>query len=80
MKCPVTLEDAEKILPPGDVVHTFRNNSFMLIGADWSKKDIITAIKKYGVERAGEQANRMNHGLVLKDERGHLFIETVEKN
>lgn len=75
----IEFEVAKSMLPDGDTVHTFRNSSTMLIGAYWNKKDILTAIEKYGVELSGPQATRMKHGLILTDDRGHLFIETKEK-
>lgn len=72
----LSLSDAVKMLPEGDTIHTFRSGRAMLIGADWSRIQIITAMEKFGVELSGPSATFMNHGLVLKDETGHLFIET----
>lgn len=72
----ISLQEAEAMLPEGDDIHTFRNSSFMLIGADWRRKAILAAIKKHGVELSGPMATRMDHGLVLFDENGPLFIAT----
>lgn len=66
---------AIKMLPDGEHIHTFRNTAGMLLGADWDRKDIIIAIKRYGVEFSGEQAIALEHGLVLND-GSFLFIET----
>ena len=72
----VSFEDACAMLPDKEMVHTFRNPSFGLIGADWPKAVIVEALKKYGAELSGKVATSMKHGLVLKDESGFLFIET----
>ena len=72
------LEEAKALLPKGSKVHTFRNSSFMLIGTDWSKARVISAMKKFGVGLSGPQATAMNHGLVLIDDTGPLFIETTQ--
>lgn len=37
-------EDAIKMLPDGENIHTFRNSTMMLIGADWSRDDIMRSI------------------------------------
>lgn len=71
----IDIKKAIAMLPSSERVHTFRNSSMMLIGADWDKSDIIKAMEKYGVELSGEQAKSMNHGLVLNDGT-YLFIET----
>lgn len=71
----VSTNDAIKMLPDGEHIHTFRNAAGMLLGADWDRKDIIIAIKRYGVEFSGEQAKAMKHGLVLND-GSFLFIAT----
>ena len=73
----MTKEEAIKMLPEGDIVHTFRNGGNILMGADWDKDEIIKAMDKYGVELSGEVAIRFNHRLVLKDDSGYLFIETA---
>jgi hypothetical protein len=77
----VTKEEAVSLLNDGDRIHTFRNNSMMLIGADWDRSKLIQAIEKYEdtLEIAGEQARGMKHALVIKDDTGHLFIETNEE-
>lgn len=52
--------------------HTFRG----FIGANWPYRKLLAHVRKYGVELSGPQATAMNHGLVLIDEHGPLFIET----
>lgn len=74
----LNVEDAIKMIPDTEDIHTFVNPSGMLLGADWSREDIIEAFNKYGVQRSGEQAVRMKHGLVFHDGNKHVFVETVE--
>jgi hypothetical protein len=76
----LTLEEAEKILPDRDKVHTFRNSRIALLGCDWDKKDIIDAMKKFSdtLQLSGKTATSMGHGLVIEDDHGYLFIETKQ--
>ena len=57
-------------------VHTFRSSPGILIGADWSKSELLKAIKKFGIAESGPSAVAMGYALVLIDEHGPLFIET----
>jgi len=72
----VPFGEAKKRLPEGDKVHTFRQSGPMLIGADWSKKDILEVMEKHEILETGPRAQGMNHGLALIDKSGHLFIAT----
>lgn len=74
----LTFEAAMKMLPEGKDIHTFRNSvPGLVFGCDSDRGDLIEKIKKHGAELSGEQATAMNHGMVLFDERGPLFIETI---
>lgn len=76
---PVTLERALEMIGDGERVHTIRNSAVgVMLGADWDRAGIIAAIEKFGVELSGPAATSMKHGLVLFDEHGPLFIETLE--
>lgn len=76
-RVPVSLERAKEMLPSGDHVHTFRTSApGFLLGADWERQDLIETIEKYGCELSGPMAAKMDHGLVLCDSGGMLFIET----
>lgn len=85
MKAYITKQQAISVLPDGDNVHTFYNSSFGLVGADWSKDDIIDKIERSDiVELTGKMARNMGHGICVynKDTKYHdeiLFIETDEK-
>lgn len=76
---PVNLERALEMIGETERVHTIRNSAIgVMLGADWDRADVIAAIEKFGVELSGPAATSMKHGLVLFDETGPLFIETVE--
>lgn len=76
----ITPQEAISLLNDGDTVHTFRNLGGMLIGADWSRENIIETLKSNPdkIEIGGEGCRGMNHGLILND-NGFLFIETNEE-
>ena len=84
MKTYITKDQAISVLPDGDSVHTFYNPGFGLVGADWSRKDIINKIQGSEiVELTGEIARGMGHGICVynEDTKLHsdiLFIETDE--
>lgn len=78
----ITTEEAIGILPDGDLIHTFVNVSFGLVGADWEREELIDKIRSSDYrEITGPQARGMNHGLVLYNEivmrqSDILFVET----
>ena len=75
----VPFNEAKKRLPAGSMVHTFRESGFMKIGADWAKKDVLAIMKKHEISETGPMAQATNHGLVIFDESGYLFIATKPK-
>jgi hypothetical protein len=77
-RTPLTYEQAVEMIPDTANIHTFRSNPMALIGCDWSIEEILKALKTGKPELAGEQATAMNHGLVIFDEYGPLFIATKE--
>lgn len=77
----ITADEAISLLPDNDNIHTFYNLPIGLLGADWSKEDIIDKLKKVDtIELTGETARRMNHGLAAYNKNAKqsdvLFIET----
>jgi hypothetical protein len=78
----ITYEEAVSLLPDGEYVHTFYNCSFGLLGADWSKEEILNKLRNSEViQLTGNHARAMNHGMCAynKDTKWHseiLFIET----
>ena len=77
----ITVDEAIGLLPDNDNIHTFYNLPIGLVGADWSKKDIIDKLKKVDtIELTGEVARSINHGLAAYNKNAKqsdvLFIET----
>lgn len=72
----LTAVEAIAMLPDGEEIHTFRNSSFALMGADWKRKSLIEALNKYEVEVPGAQAQAMGHGMAFCDDHGWVFVET----
>lgn len=78
----LSAEEAIILLPDGESVHTFINDCYGLVGADWNRQDIIDKI--HGAERreiTGPMARGMGHGLALyppnaKYQSDLLFVET----
>lgn len=85
MKVYVTKEQAASILPDGDSIHTFYNLGFGLVGADWSRADLLEKLEKSDIlELTGPAARGMGHGLCAYDKTTKslgdiLFIETDEE-
>ena len=81
----ITVEEAVDLLPDGDYIHTFFNMPFGLLGADWSREDVIDKFKTSDkIELTGEQARSLGHGLAVynndtKKQSEILFVETNMK-
>lgn len=84
MKTYITIEQAISVLPDGDFVHTFYNTGFGLVGADWSRYDILDKLRSCDIiELTGPAARGMGHGICAYDkdvihQSDILFIETNE--
>lgn len=76
----ITPKEAIGLLNEGDNIHTFRNTTGMLIGADHSRESIIESINSNPdkIEIGGSACRSMKHGLIV-DVDGFLFIETNEE-
>lgn len=72
----LTQEEVLKMLPDKDYIHTFREGSISLIGAYWSKKEILKAMENRKFELTGKQATSMGHGIAFQDKHGWVFVET----
>lgn len=86
MKFYLNYDEAVSLLPDGDDIHTFKNAPFGLIGADWSREDILNKLKEadIAIELTGEQAKSMKHGMCAYNKNAKwqseiLFIETDEE-
>lgn len=80
MKKNISVEEALYLLPQENEIHTFRNPSGMLLGADWNRIELEGFIKSHpdDLEIGGEMCRKMKHALVIKDVNGYLFVETDE--
>ena len=77
----LTVEQAISVLPNTEMLHTFYNLPFGLIGADWDRKNLIKKIQGSDyLEMTGEQAQGMGHGLAVYNKNSKqkdiLFVET----
>jgi len=77
----LTEEQAIDLLPEGNEIHTFYNAAFGLIGADWSRDELLDKIRRVDYrEITGNQARGMKHGLALwshgSTQGDILFVET----
>lgn len=73
----ISFEDAEKRLPDGPNIHTFRQSGPLLLGADMERDKLLKAMREADeIEIAGPAATAMNHGLAIQNKTGLLFIET----
>ena len=78
----ITYDEAVSLLPDGDYVHTFYNQPWGLMGADWNKEEILEKLRKSDfIELTGAQARAMNHGMCAYNKNTKwqsevLFIET----
>lgn len=84
MKRFISAEQAISLLPEGDEIHTFYNMPFGVLGADWSRQDVIDKLNESDkIEITGEMARSMKHGIAVynddtKRQSDVLFIETDE--
>lgn len=78
----LTYEEAVALLPDREYVHTIVNDGYFMVGADWSREDILKELRsKEVIELTGEHARSMGHGICIynKDVKRQidlLFIET----
>jgi len=76
----ITFDQAVSLLNDGEIIHTFRNGPGMLLGVDYNRNGILSLMKKHEstLEIGGEKCRKFEHGVVLNDGTGNLFIETNE--
>ena len=73
----ISFEDAEKLLPDGPQIHTFRQSGPLLLGADMERGELLKAMREAeAIEIAGPTATAMHHGLAIQNKTGLLFIAT----
>ena len=75
----IAFDDAVKLLPEGEFIHTFRQAGHALLGAGHDRESLLAAMRAAeSIEVTGPAAQAMDHGLALFDEHGVLFIETAK--
>ena len=75
----LTPEQAESVLPDGEMVHNFVCGGTILIGCDYLRPDAIRALHEASnIEIGGEQCRAMKHGLAVKGEHGWSFFAADE--
>lgn len=73
------IEDYDDGGGPRPCVHTFRSGAIGLLGAHWGVEEAIAAMREYGVEESGLDAQAMGHGLVIIDKTGPVFFATRQE-
>lgn len=71
----LTADEALAMLPEGETVHTVRGQHIP-IGADWSRADIVQAIRENQVELSGPITTAMGHWMAFRDKFGWVFVAT----
>jgi 2-keto-3-deoxy-galactonokinase len=73
----LTYEQAVALLPDGEAVHVFMNPGVnILVGADWSRAEVLELLRGYRPELSGAQATALGHGLVVLRGGEPAFIAT----
>lgn len=76
---PLTPEELDSIMPPGELVHTLIGGGFTVIGCEMERTKILQLAREHGAELAGETATAMKHGAAIYDPSGRpTFVETDE--
>lgn len=53
------------MLPDGEYIHTFMSTPGTLLGADWTRGEVVEEIETSRCEIGGELCRSMGHGLVI---------------
>jgi hypothetical protein len=70
-------DQAVALLNEGDTIHVFVNPNGMLVGADWSRKEVLKLLKEADeIQIGGEQCIAFKHGLVATSGARNHFIES----
>ena len=74
-------EEVEAAIGPGEIVHVFVNpRGGILVGADWTKAELIALVAAGGkAEVGGKACLGIGHGLVIWNGDRPLFCETTDE-
>ena len=71
-------DQAIAMLPQGQTIHVFRNQGLLLVGADWSRSEIIDLlVHSKTIEIGGSQCRALGHPIAAFDGEGYFFIEAI---
>ena len=74
----ITADEAIALLPEGEDIHTFIQSGIALLGADWSREDIIELIRKSDcLELTGTMARQSEHGLAIYNHDAKLMSDVL---
>ncbi len=74
----VDLAQAMTMLPEGDTVHTFIDNTIMIEEEEMPRQKVLELLERGNPQHSGGLARGMGHGLVAFNEEGiPVFIETA---
>lgn len=73
----LTYDQAVSVLPDGDMIHTYYSVPNTLLGADWSRNDVLDVIRKGNPQIGGKMCRDSGHGLVVFTGTGPLFIKAM---
>ncbi|MHB0967423.1 MAG: hypothetical protein ACYC36_13320 [Bellilinea sp.] len=80
----LTVEQAIAMLPNTEEIHTFCSLGFGVLGASWTREEVIGLIENApegGIRLAGETATKMGHKLAVVEAKGRVhFIETTPES
>lgn len=80
----LTLEEAVARLPKGNRIHTFLQAGPVLVGAHWTRAQVMALLKEAAaredphrqIQETGDEAQSVGHGIAAEDEvHGNVFIE-----
>lgn len=74
----LTYDEAVALLPEGGTVHTLLDTGTgCLVGADWSREQVLDLLRAGRREVTGPAAQAMDHGLAAFRDGAPVFIETA---
>ena len=78
----LTPEEAETLLPGGDIVHNYLNPSAgMFLGCDFSREETTKALRNaVRIEIGGDACKKMGHALVVWDTDQHYSFFAADKD
>lgn len=73
----INFEEAVRRLPGGHSIHTYREAGPIRLGATWDRERLLARLRTLPIHEAGPAAAERGYGLVVQDDQGLLFIQSV---